>query len=109
MTSTSSLSAGSVRDRIEAKLGEPTATGCREWQNGDHNPAGYYSFMIDGRRVRIHRAVYELEHGPIPEGIEVLHTLRQSVVRGDHPSVRRHTGRQQRRSSSQGSQRSSAR
>lgn len=58
------------------RIGEPNEQGCAEWQ-GYRDPDGYGMFRWAkryGRRVmRAHRVVYELRHGPIPAGMEVLH------------------------------------
>lgn len=49
------------------------ATGCREWQ-GRTNPFGYGVGPHDGRMQVAHRVAYEVEHGPIPEGVIIRHT-----------------------------------
>jgi hypothetical protein len=51
----------------------PTDTGCWEW-NGGRNSKGYGRIKIDGKRVSVHRVVYELLVGPIPDGMFVCHT-----------------------------------
>jgi hypothetical protein len=51
-------------------------TGCWIWQRTrDHGGDGYgrLSFM-GGQLVSAHRLAWELTHGPIPDGLEVLHT-----------------------------------
>ena len=45
---------------------------CYEWQ-GARNSNGYGRVMVDGRKEYVHRIVYSLEYGDIPEGLEVLH------------------------------------
>jgi len=61
--------------------------GCWEWQ-GARDENGYGRIAIDGRKrqkVRTHRVAWELEHGPIPEGIGVLHHCdNPPCCRGDH-------------------------
>jgi hypothetical protein len=46
--------------------------GCWEWQ-GARLPKGYGIFRVDGRNVRAHRYSYELEVGPIADGLLVCH------------------------------------
>jgi HNH endonuclease len=47
-------------------------SGCIEW-TGSKDPSGYGRIGIAGVRHRTHRLAWELVHGPIPEGIQVLH------------------------------------
>ena len=65
-----------VRDRLYAR-GVRTESGCLEW-TGYRNPQGYGNIMIPGppkKRSRlVHRVAYELEFGPIPEGMSLLHS-----------------------------------
>lgn len=37
---------------------------------------GYGQFMVRGRVVRSHRVAYELEKGPIPDGLQIDHLCR---------------------------------
>lgn len=43
---------------------------------------GYGMFWVGGRTHRAHRIAFELEHGPVPEGVELDHLCRV------HPCVR---------------------
>lgn len=45
---------------------------CIEW-TGTRNPKGYGSISYRGKKLRTHRAAYELHHGPIPDGLFVCH------------------------------------
>lgn len=45
---------------------------CREWR-GAKTKAGYGERRVNGRMVYVHRWVWEQAHGPIPEGMEVMH------------------------------------
>jgi HNH endonuclease len=46
---------------------------CLIW-TGDHASTGYGRMRMNGRRHKYaHRIVYELAHGPIPEGMLVCH------------------------------------
>lgn len=47
-------------------------SGCREWTRGT-NKQGYGEIRVNGRMRRAHRVVWEMGHGPIPEGLFVLH------------------------------------
>lgn len=51
------------------------ASGCWIW-NGQLNERGYGRLVIDGKRLRAHRYIYERECGPIPDGTELDHTCR---------------------------------
>lgn len=56
--------------------GDPPAEGCWDWPVSTTN-GGYGQFSITEkgklRLVRAHQASYRLYHGPIPEGLDVLH------------------------------------
>jgi len=57
--------------RFWAKV-QKTAT-CWLW-TGTRTRQGYGQFAVDKRtRASAHRMAYELTHGPIPEGLDVLH------------------------------------
>ncbi len=54
------------------KIGEPDE--CWEWQAGkDDKGYGGFSVSKDRHHVRAHRFSYELSHGTIPDGLDVLH------------------------------------
>ena len=46
---------------------------CMEW-TGTRNERGYGGLRVDGRLVKAHRFAYELTCGPIPDGLDVLHS-----------------------------------
>lgn len=46
--------------------------GCLEWIAG-RSHGGYGRFQLNGVNRYAHRVIWELEIGPIPEGIQVLH------------------------------------
>lgn len=62
---------------------------CLEWQGARHK-FGYGQFRVGngtkrGKMIYAHRFAYELEHGPIPDGMEVLHTCdNPPCCRGSH-------------------------
>ena len=45
---------------------------CKEWQ-GQCNSNGYGIFQVNGKKYRAHRISWQLEHGPIPRGMKILH------------------------------------
>lgn len=46
--------------------------GCLEWI-GTRNAKGYGRFGLDSWMVYAHRAAWELQMGPIPDGLQVMH------------------------------------
>jgi HNH endonuclease len=50
----------------------PERGGCREWR-GAHTMKGYGKRKIAGQQWLVHRWVWTQMHGPIPEGLNVLH------------------------------------
>jgi len=58
--------------KLETRLAPPNARGCRVWL-GHVDEWGYGRARFDGRIIRTHRVAWELAHGPIPEGMRVLH------------------------------------
>lgn len=62
-------------DRILAKIVVDEMTGCWEWQ-GYRMPAGHGRVRAGGRKVLVHRWVFEHLVGPIPEGLELDHLCR---------------------------------
>ena len=62
-----------VAERFWAKVSTQAPSECWEWL-GAVNPSGYGSFAGIGRTISAHRQAWELEHGPISEGMTVDHT-----------------------------------
>ncbi len=56
--------------RIQARC--QWAGECLIWQ-GSKTESGYGRINVGGRVTRVHRAVYEYFHGPIPDGAEIDH------------------------------------
>jgi hypothetical protein len=52
-----------------------TGSGCLRWQ-GPHDRGGYGQFG----RQKAHRAAWEREHGPIPEGMTIDHVRARGYV-----------------------------
>lgn len=64
-----------LRERLYSKIKEDPDTGCLEWTGAtDHK--GYGRIQRGGRAggtARPHVIAWELEHGPVPEGLELDH------------------------------------
>jgi hypothetical protein len=57
---------------------------CIRW-TGPTNPKGYGTTGLGGRTQGVHRLAYELQVGPIPEGLEIDHLCRvRDCVRIEH-------------------------
>lgn len=57
---------------------------CWEWR-GQHTPKGYSRVRWQRRKVYVHRLVWELLVGPIPEGLVTDHLCRnRGCVNPDH-------------------------
>ncbi|MGR7993860.1 HNH endonuclease signature motif containing protein [Xanthobacter sp. ZOL 2024] len=66
------------------------ATGCWLWV-GHKYPNGYGAIKSFGRTISAHRFAYELYKGPIPEGMEILHSCDvKNCVNPDHLRVGTH-------------------
>ncbi len=60
---------------IAARMAEytaPVASGCIEWARY-RDRAGYGVVRHEGRNIKAHRMAWTLAHGPIPDGLFVLH------------------------------------
>jgi hypothetical protein len=65
-----------VLDRVHSRLAENQA-GCWLWTRGKNGQGyGMVSWFADGRKVQVlvHRLMYAVTHGEVPEGILVRHT-----------------------------------
>lgn len=57
---------------------------CVVW-TGAIDPTGYGRVWLDGKKHRAHRAAYERDKGPIPEGLVLDHLCRnRACVNPDH-------------------------
>lgn len=76
-----------MEDRFWKMVEKREPDGCWEWQ-GNVLSDGYGSIRMPGAQgqpVKAHRYSWELHHGPIPEGVLVLHRCdNQRCVRPDH-------------------------
>lgn len=72
-------------ERLSARLFAKVDVGlCWTWTGGLTH-AGYGRFLLDGRRQRAHRVVWELLVGPIADGLELDHLCRNhACVNPDH-------------------------
>ena len=95
-----------LRERIAAKVKQDPETGCLAWQGLLGLTGGYGRISVANRDVYVHRAAWELENGPVPEGFELDHLCRnRACVNLEHLEpvthrenvVRRFSARAQRR------------
>ena len=71
----------SIKDRLDYLTAKSDR--CWEWQGWKR--AGYGILHVDGKKQSAHRIAYELEHGPIQDGLEIDHTCRnRGCVRVSH-------------------------
>lgn len=73
----------SIAERFWSKV--DTTGECWLW-TGKPDPSGYGRLYVDGLARLAHRIAWELMHGPIPEGMDVLH----DCPGGDNPLCMRH-------------------
>lgn len=75
-------------DRIEQKIVRIPFSGCWIWVGA----AGRYAYsQLNGRVVRLHRALFEMAGNSIPAGMELLHSCDIGVcVNPDHLSIGTH-------------------
>ena len=66
------------RERLFSRLLIDTVTGCVEW-TGPRGRDGYGLAYSGGRTRRVHRAVYEMFAGLVPDGLVLDHLCRNQV------------------------------
>lgn len=71
-------------ERLQMFLDGPHAEGCWEWDGG-HSWKGYKKVWLRGRPAYAHRVAYRWLRGPIPDGLDILHSCdNPSCVNPDH-------------------------
>src|SRR6185312_826962 len=70
-----SMSRKSVEERFSVKVKKHGPNGCWEW-TASRSGKGYGWFWFNGRNQGAHRVSYEINVGPIPEGLELDHLCR---------------------------------
>ena len=71
-------------DRFWSKVKQDVDGNCMEWTAGKVQ-GGYGKFWLDGKTKLAHRVSYELEYGPIPEGLHIHHLCEsKTCVNPDH-------------------------
>lgn len=77
-----------IPERIERKIARIPFSGCWIWMGA----AGRYAYShMNGRTVRLHRALFEMAGNVIPAGMELLHSCDIGVcVNPDHLSAGTH-------------------
>lgn len=78
-----------ILERLAYHSEDDPATGCRVWKgawSGNRHPDFQYGIMWDGERRQLaHRLAWIEKHGPIPEGLSVLHHCdRPACINPDH-------------------------
>lgn len=63
---------GTLRERLLSRLIIDPDSDCLLW-TGCLNSRGYGVIGVNGRRELVHRVAWELEHGPIAEGLTIDH------------------------------------
>ena len=75
---------GTVEERFWSKVEIIPGHECWEWTGGK-NRGGYGTFYLAGRTLGSHRVSYELNIGPIQEGLSVLHRCdNPGCIRPEH-------------------------
>lgn len=67
------MSTPGLLDSILSRVESPRED-CQLWPGAVDR--GYGRVWVDGRAARVHRVVWELKHGPIPEGMTIDHLCR---------------------------------
>lgn len=62
-----------INRMLERSVDDPV-TGCRVWNGSVNKPGGYGRIRYKYKNCRVHRLFYTLMMGPIPEGMELMHT-----------------------------------
>jgi len=63
-----------IEERFWSKVDKNAPNGCWLWTAGKARGYGYFRIRTKKNKVRAHRMAWELTYGPIPEGMNVLHS-----------------------------------
>ncbi len=70
-------------DRLMMRMRE-TSDGCWQWTGYVRN-SGYAQFSYRGTNHLVHRLMYQMENGPIPDGLVIDHICRNRLcIRPEH-------------------------
>lgn len=73
-----------IQERLDAGSTKNEGTGCVEW-NRHIGTSGYGMIWFDKHSERTHRASWIAKHGPIPDGMHVLHKCdNRKCINTDH-------------------------
>lgn len=73
-----------IEERFWSKVAMIPFHGCWEWI-GKPTRKGYGQLWVDGKLISAHRFAWELTHGPVADGLCVLHFCdNRSCIRVDH-------------------------
>jgi DNA-binding CsgD family transcriptional regulator len=80
-------------DRVLTRSVLDPATGCRVWQGTlTRRSRGYGRISVNGRTCMAHHVTYAVFCGPVPDGLEVMHTCDNSrCVEPSHLKLGTHT------------------
>jgi hypothetical protein len=70
-------SRGTIESRLFSRVKVDPETGCHNWTGALSNKK-YGSLWKDGRMQKVHRIVWELKHGEVPNGLELDHLCRNT-------------------------------
>lgn len=64
---------GSLQDRLDRHSMPEPNSGCQIWLSSSRNAYGHGHMGVGGVTIMAHRVAWMLSHGPIPDGMLVLH------------------------------------
>ena len=66
---------GTLKERLWARINRNGINGCWLWE-GFINADGYGQMRVGDKTMRVHRVIYGLFHGAIPDGLQIDHLCR---------------------------------